>query len=666
MKKILLGFVLVALICGIIFAFTGCCAQHTWQEETTPPTCTERGIRGSKCTKCGYYTEYAYWTEKLSGSFKVMYIDPLGHDYVPSDKEDGQGNEYVEFKCSRCDDAYNMLYTPAREATCKKDGNIEYYKRSTDGKYFTDKFATNEILLPDTVILKDANKHSGEWTITREPTCTAAGAKERTCTICGTFESKTIDAKGHDWSAWTPDDEPTCEQSVNQQRSCSVCSEYDTRTIPALGHNYEVSWQWTGLDAAKAVMVCTHDASHRQESDAVITMDDTATCTTDGQKIYTATVTMDGKNYTDVKNIDSPAKGHDIVNLPAVDATCENEGKTAGKGCSRCDTVIVAQEIIPITHPDTDRDGYCDKCSTFIEEIIQINTEADLKSIINDLSATYALKADITLSEDWHSIGTKDEPFTGKLYGDGHFISGLKFSTEREGGLFVSNNGVIDGVTLKNFDINAFKAQKSAEYFCGGFAAYNYGTISNCNIDGNNKFSFGISTTLVTENASHKLNMGGLCGINYGTINGCKINGVMTNSYEARMTATWSGYIPPMSGSCTFNTIVYFGNVAGRNLGTIKGTAVNCTHVCKLKGEASTNGDVITSNVTFTMYTGSFVGSNEKTIIDCSAKAYSVETTKTEQSGACHVTFDIKDVARYSGLLGEDKGTIEGLNIKFD
>ncbi len=666
MKKILLSFALALLIFGSVFAFTGCCAQHTWKEETTAPTCTERGIRGSKCTKCGYYTEYAYWTQTLKGSFEVIYIDPLGHDYVPTDKEDENGNEYVEFECSRCNDIYSMMYTPAREETCKKDGNIEYYKRSTDGKYFTDKFATNEISLPDTVIPKDANKHTGEWTVTLEPTCTTTGTKKRTCTTCGTLESQTIDANGHDWSEWSPDDEPTCEQSVSQQRKCSVCKVYETRTLPALGHEYSVSWQWTGLDVAKAVLVCARDASHRQECDAVITVDDTATCTADGQKIYTASVTTDGKTYTDVKRVDSPAKGHNIVDLEAVEATCESGGKTAGKGCSRCGSVIVAQETIPITHPDTDRNGYCDKCNTFIEEIIQINTEADLKSIVNDLSATYALKSDITLGDDWHAIGTKNDPFTGKLYGDGHYISGLKYATENEGGLFISNNGIIDGVTLKNITVSTFKAQKSAEYFCGGFAAYNYGTISNCTIEGDNKFTFSISLTLVTENASHKINSGALCGINYGTIIGCNVNGVMTNSYVAGMTATWSGFIPPMSGSCTFNTVVYFGNVAGRNVGTIKNTAVNCTHVCKLKGEAFNNGDVISSNVTFTMFTGSFVGSNEKTIIDCSAKAYSVETTKTEQSGACHVNFDVKDVSRYSGLLGENKGTIEGLSIKFD
>lgn len=666
MKKILLIFFIVTLIFGSAFILTGCCMSHAWIEETTAPTCTEQGIRGSKCTKCGYYTEYAYWRGTFADKFNVIYIDPLGHDYVPTDRVDDAGNEYVEFKCSRCDDAYNMMYTPAREATCKKDGNIEYYKRSTDGKYFTDKFASNEILLPDTVIPKDLNKHSGEWTVISNPTCTATGEKTRTCTICGTFESKIINANGHDWDEWLPDIEPTCTQSVSQHRTCSVCNESDTRTLAALGHDYGVTWQWTGLDAAKAVMVCTRDASHRHEGAAVITMKDTATCTADGHEVYTASVTIDGREYTDVKYVDSPAKGHNIVDLPAVEATCDTEGKSAGKACNRCGSIIVAQDTIPITHPDTDRNGYCDKCSTFIETIIQINTESDLKSIVNDLSATYALKSDITLSDDWHPLGTKDDPFTGKLYGDGHFISGIKFGAEKEGGLFVSNRGVIDGVTLKNFSISAFKAENTAEYFCGGFAAYNYGTITDCAIDGNNTFRFYFVTTLYSGSATQKINMGGFCGVNYGTINNCNVNGYIGSSFYMEMQASWSGAFPGMNESRTMNVIVYLGNVAGKNNGTIKNTNVNAGSECSLSGKATTRGTAVSSYVKFTVFSGSFVGSNEKSIIDCSAKSGSIVMDKDEQNSACHVTFDIKDVSRYSGLLGEDKGTIERLNIKFD
>lgn len=56
----------------------------------------------------------------------------------------------------------------------------------------------------------------------------------------------------------------------------------------------------------------------------------------------------------------------------------------------------------------------------------EISTEAQLKAIANDLSGTYVLKNDITLSDnEWIPIGTKDSPFKGTLDGQGHTIIGL-------------------------------------------------------------------------------------------------------------------------------------------------------------------------------------------------------------------------------------------------
>jgi len=56
----------------------------------------------------------------------------------------------------------------------------------------------------------------------------------------------------------------------------------------------------------------------------------------------------------------------------------------------------------------------------------KISTEAQLKAIANNLSGTYVLENDITLSGDeWTPIGTSDHPFTGKLDGQGHTIIGL-------------------------------------------------------------------------------------------------------------------------------------------------------------------------------------------------------------------------------------------------
>ena len=79
----------------------------------------------------------------------------------------------------------------------------------------------------------------------------------------------------------------------------------------------------------------------------------------------------------------------------------------------------------------------------------EITTEEQLKAIANDLSGTYVLKNDITLSDaEWTPIGTKDNPFKGTLDGKGFTIKGLTVGNG-------ANNdkaffGFTNGATVKN------------------------------------------------------------------------------------------------------------------------------------------------------------------------------------------------------------------------
>ena len=83
----------------------------------------------------------------------------------------------------------------------------------------------------------------------------------------------------------------------------------------------------------------------------------------------------------------------------------------------------------------------------------EITTEEQLKAIANDLSGTYVLKNDITLSDaEWTPIGTSSDPFKGTLDGDGHTIIGL---TVGNGANNDSNKnkaffGFTNGATVQN------------------------------------------------------------------------------------------------------------------------------------------------------------------------------------------------------------------------
>ena len=92
----------------------------------------------------------------------------------------------------------------------------------------------------------------GEWTVTKEPTCTEKGTEERTC-ACGEKETRSIKAKGHTYVEVSPENDtetdplhkataPTCVDTGIKVEICSVCQNRKESTIPANGHTFvEVS-----------------------------------------------------------------------------------------------------------------------------------------------------------------------------------------------------------------------------------------------------------------------------------------------------------------------------------------------------------------------------------------------------------------------------------------
>ncbi len=151
--------------------------------------------------------------------------------------------------------------------------------------------------------------------ITTQPTCTAAGVKTYTCTVCKATKTETIAPLGHSYTAKVT--APTCTAQGYTTHTCSRCSySYKDAYIAAKGHT-EV------IDKAVA-----------------------ATCTTAGK--------TEGKHCSVcdavlVAQQTIPAKGHTEVIDKAVAATCTAAGKTEGKHCSVCSAVLVAQQTVPAT-----------------------------------------------------------------------------------------------------------------------------------------------------------------------------------------------------------------------------------------------------------------------------------------------------------------------------
>lgn len=125
----------------------------------------------------------------------------------------------------KLDHTHNMVETQAKAATHEEDGNIAYYTCTKCGKLYRDAAGTQQITLADTVVPAtghtysaeyqfDANGHwracscgertdagvhtYGGWTVTKAPTSTADGTRERACTLCGYTQTEVVPATGSD------------------------------------------------------------------------------------------------------------------------------------------------------------------------------------------------------------------------------------------------------------------------------------------------------------------------------------------------------------------------------------------------------------------------------------------------------------------------------------
>ena len=78
-------------------------------------------------------------------------------------------------------------------------------------------------------------EHSYVTTIV-EPTCENRGYTVYTCIKCGhTYMSNYVDANGHSYGEWIVTREPTDSTAGQRERICSVCNEKEVETIPATG-----------------------------------------------------------------------------------------------------------------------------------------------------------------------------------------------------------------------------------------------------------------------------------------------------------------------------------------------------------------------------------------------------------------------------------------------
>lgn len=417
------------------------------------------------CEEAGSYEEVLYCSvcgKEISSEIKT--IPATGHSWgewyvITAATEETEGLEsrdcindptHTETRAiPKLAHKHDMQKIDAKEATCSAEGNFEYYICKGCGEYFNDEAGIEEIERDSWIIPKEPHTvviipgkeatctesgltegstcsvcgetliaqevipskgHSyGEWIVTKEATCTAAGSQESICTDCGHIMEEPVSAIGHSWNIeYTIEREATCTETGMKyihcvacgevqsgseiiipakghsygdliitkeatcteagtgEKDCSTCGHRVTETIPAAGHDWG---EWYVITAASEEAdglegrSCMRDESHTETR--VIpkfahkhTMEKTArkeaTCTQEGISEYW-TCTGCGEYFADeagTKEIEKdrwilPKKEHTPQYIPGKAADCTESGLTEGSMCSSCGVILIEQEAIP-------------------------------------------------------------------------------------------------------------------------------------------------------------------------------------------------------------------------------------------------------------------------------------------------------------------------------
>ena len=277
-------------------------ANHTFGDwtETKPATTTEEGLKERTCSVCEYtqketipvhthdvhdkawkYDDTNHWQECSCGEKLNVANHAYGEWSVTKPAtETEEGSKARD--CTVCDyvqtETIPMLKHEHSYGDWQKD-KTQHWKECRCGK-------KTEV----------GNHTFDDWTITKEPTTTETGSRERTCSICKYTQTETLPVHTHDVhdEAWKYDEtqhwqECSCGEKLNvanhtygdwkvtkeateteagsRERGCAVCEYVQVEIIPEIGHEhgihdetwkYDKTQHWQECSCGEKLNVANH------------------------------------------------------------------------------------------------------------------------------------------------------------------------------------------------------------------------------------------------------------------------------------------------------------------------------------------------------------------------------------------------------------------------
>ncbi len=218
------------------------------------------------------------------------------------------------------------------------------------------------------------------------------------------------------------------------------------------------------------------------------------------------------------------------------------------------------------------------------EGYVGVYTIEDLYCVRNDLTANYILMNDIDLTEatakggdwdfygnGWNPIGSNDvygnSAFKGIFDGNGYAVKGMRIELDKipSGtksvylGLFSCVIGTIKDLAVEGCIYGSINTIYN--FYVGGIAAFNDGTINNCI----NKVEIDVVDNLTSNAALYYLYVGGITGWNQGDISNCinikDILGCLVSPYTASSDTAYVAGVSGYNGYGEIKNCINAGNI---------------------------------------------------------------------------------------------------------
>ena len=309
--------------------------KATITEKTTAATCETAGET--------VYTATASFGGKDYKDNQKVEIAALGHKYGEPTWtwNDDHTKATAVFTCandkSHVEKLEATVTSNTTAAKCEEDGATVYTATvSFDGQDYTD--------TQKDVIKATGHKYGKpEWKWTDD---------NKTATATFTCENDKSHVKTEEAKISEKSEDATCTKAGKVTYTATVKLNGETYTDTkevegtALGHKYgKPEWKWSDdKKSATATFTCENDKSHVEKLEATVTSNTTAAkCEEDGATVYTATVSLDGQDYTDTQKEVIKATGHKY-GKPEWKWTDDNKTATATFTCENDKSHVKTEE----------------------------------------------------------------------------------------------------------------------------------------------------------------------------------------------------------------------------------------------------------------------------------------------------------------------------------